>query len=1418
MAVSVDPNARYKKKKDTVSGFTEARRKRQEDEAYSAETLKKQTAEQEEKKKKEAQSKESVATRAKNIAGGVGNFVKDAAIDVKDTAVGAWQGLGDVARGELASNEMEEKTRITTERNKEWSQKFGQASDQQWQDPEFVKAAKAHTAETKKLGEVSKQSQDDLDTAQKVDAKKVAFQSAETFLNVATLGVGTPIKAGGKAVVKQGAKAVAKQTTKQAFKTALKTGGTEAVEQIIKQGGEAALKRAAQEALEETAEKAVVSGGRKLAGNMAKDAAIGGAYGVTQTGKRDPDADLNDYLLNVAFGAGIGAAVPVVGAGGKKVVSSIKGKGTAKVADKVAKEVDPSDVNTIMNKAIDEQSEKYGTTALSRVKNWIGEQIDPYRAAVKVDDEFASANGIKRNKLNSEDSLEDLLRRSAASEREAASLFDSKLVAKLDDGTEVEGSAADLVKKYKGDSDIGREFNNYTNAKFLQEIRAKKPNYQLPQGLDDQKLDDFIREYEARNLDATKDLALKKSVNDMAVDYMERANVITAEEANVIKTAYKYAVPLEKVFPDDLQRPQVTGKNLGSIAKQTVTQRLEQGSDVPLSNSFDTMLNRVYKAVSQGNRAKVAQKLLERAEQGLVKGADVTVTAGNKEARKEIRSQAQVLTKGVKYLQGKVKVDNKQLKQLDRELKLLGLQEERAGAVASTIRESAESIVPLLKENAPKSLDDLSQSYKVKDQLLKAYGYGGIKSYTRRAPEKVFSVEQMAADIHNGGWKQLMELNPSISEATAKSIAKQVLKAPSASGKVLVKEGKLAGKTTTESVLKRMLNSSEADIRAIQKKIETRQPKLAAKLEQVINKKAEIDALKIARTNLKDVTADFMDDPVTGKQMISGVIDGQGFKMEVPPELAKALMGLDQQKLPSVLKALAIIKKPFEVTWTGVLNPVFSAISFALYDTPMSVINSPQGLRTLGPKAVVESIKSIKSSSEFQRRLAAEGARPYGGSGASSFIKPTAKSIAAQRNILQNIKYTATNPEVALSKLDIWGGKLANATRTRTARAAYDDTLRIAKKAAKENGIPFDKADPILQKRAMENAALAYRSIMPDFDTMSNLTRQINSVVPFFAASTAGTRSFGKALRRDPLGTGIKALSLGVIPTVGVTAYSLASPQGQAFYDEMEKTSPRTLDDNMIVVLPGAHKDDKTGEWKGIIKIPLAPEFRAINRTTWRETRAAVGKGEGPAVSHVAWSLFDAVTGGVRSSQNPLIDTVRILAGEDPRTGERIIKGDMANLPQSEQTYDTTSGAAKWLAGKMGTSPIQADKFISQFGIAGQTVKNGGNPVEATAKNIDNRFTGAYGESISRSFYDTYGPIKARRDKASREVTDLVKQGKRNEARRKAEEFNATLGGSFTEFAGKYGGSEDYNADWDEMLNGLFIRTGEQNFDARAKP
>ena len=1402
---------------------TSAWRKRKEERDQAATEASLVANQTDEAAKKAAEDGKNFFEKTGDVAGAVGTFVKDAAVDVKDTAVGAFTGTKNVFEGSAATSDNLKRTEARVAISKESNQKLQDAMGSEYDNPKSKKwdspEIKAIIDDgEKQISNFDKQNKDAIDNnnknfkeSQAVDTRKVAFQAAETFLTVATLGIGTPIKAGIKAGVKQGAKAVANQSAKKAFETAVKVGGADAVRQIIRQGGQAAIKKAAQETLEAGTKAVAKSTGQRLAAAAGKDSLIGAAYGVTLTGREadysdgnaENDPALSDYLLNIAFGAGIGAVIPVAGAGIKKgfqaTKGAVKGKPGVKVAktapktqssevvqvvdkttgektfyripsdqrDNVVSGIDnvrdgsatagqvingkvthvtarspedmakrgfkdggvynsgESDVNAMMNQGVDEQSTKYGINAMTRVKNWVGDQVNPYRALAKIDDAYAKATGKPRHMLEASNNLEDLARRSAVSERQAAAMFYKELdVPSINGGKDKVLTASDLIKKYKGDSPEGLEFNNYTNSKFDLEFRAKnKGNKRIQRNYTDEQLQSFVDNYESRNPAARQDLATKKSVNDMAVDYMADSGAISRAEANQIKSAYKNAVPLERIFPDDLARPEVTGKNVGSIAKQTVIQKLEGGSDIPLSNSFDTMLNRVYKAVSQGNRAKLAQKMLERSEMGLISGSKVSTTGANKEARNTLREQSQLISKGVRNLTNKTKVSNRQIRSIASELQKLNKQ--------------------------------------------------GLQ-----------------VSLKKGGKNPLPGFTPEVLDKLVKTKGKS---------------------TTSRQFFKALVEADPADLEVIRKKIATRQPKLASKLDDVANIRREIDALKVVKTTIKEVTAEFGDDPTTGKQIISGLIDGEQYKMEVPPAIAKAIQGLDSKKLEGVLKVFAIIKKPFEVTWTGVFNPVFAVTSFLVYDTPMSIINSPRGRQVFSAKAVAESFKSINSGSKFQKALAKEGARPYGGSGASSFVKPDAKMIAAQRSILTQIGHLGKNPEVLVSRVDIFGGKLANATRTRVARSEYDSLLKIAK----NNG--EDIASEAVQKRAMEGAALAYRTIMPDYDTMSHLTRQLNSVIPFYAASLAGTRSFGQAIRRDPRNTLIKAGTVGLLPTIGVTAYNLMSPTGQDFYQDMQDSgNTRTLDDNLVVVLPGASKDDKTGEWSGVIKIPLAPEFRAINQTTWRSVTGMMG-GKGPDASHVALSLFDTITGGVRTSQNPLLTTYGILAGQDPQTGEQLIKGNMANLPKEEQMYEWTSGAGKFVGGVLNTSPIQGDKILSQFGLVGQTAKNEGKPVEAVVENVINRVTGAYGESAANSFYKTYSPLKSKRTAISAEITSLIKQGKRNEARTKANEYNESLRGTFASFDEKYGTSEARDPGWNDLMNGLTIKTSDSGFNARAK-
>lgn len=1389
MGAYVDPTERRKKRASLLSSSWDEHIKAQQD------ALKLNAAKIQQQALADSQNGTSQNKKPDNrnifekVLGGVGNFVKTAATDVKDSAVGAYQGIHDVVAGDVQSHNALDLSnkRHATEKpfNDKMNALLGNAPDitslspdkqKQWQQlRQQRQQALDQFDKQNNFDTVQKNARDAGVKANKVNALKTGAQAADTFLNAATLGAGTLVKAPLEAGVKQAGK--------QIFENIVKHGGVDAVNELIKAGGEKVAKVAAQHAIE--------TGGKKLAASAGKDALLGAGYGAVQTAEHDPHAQLKDYLINSAFGAGVGGAVPIAGAGLKKGLKTVVGKAADKTAmlDGKAAPTDTADVNAIMNKAIDEQSGKYDNGVLGKLKNWVGDQVDPFRSLAKIDKAYAKSQGIKHSDLAAGQSLEDLARRSAASEREAAGLFETK--------TSTGQSAKDLVMKYGGDSHAGQEFNNYTNAKFDLEFRQKHPGQAIMPNLSDKQLQDFTTSYEQRNPQALKDLATKKEVNNMAVDYMVKSGALSKAEGDVIKGSYKNAVPLERVFPDNLQRPQITGKNIGSIAKQTVVQRLVGGSDIPLSNSFDTMLNRVYKAVSQGNRAKLAQKILERAQQGHI-DANLLVGAGNKEVRMMARNQIRDLNKGIRYLSKRITINNRQARRLQSELDKLnaaGLKT-KLGESAPTKAEMPTKTVTIktvaahIKDNAPKTLDDLKQSYLVKHALQKEYGKG----------EK--AIQQMAADVVNGGWTQLMALNKNINKKTAMSIADQILKKPSIrEGSIKVTEGYAGRVPSTKKLVENLINRPSSEILRIQKKIATREPKLAAKLDEIVNYKTKIEANQAAKTDMKDVIIESQDASTTGKQTISGLINGEKFTLELPPDVAKSLQGLDQQKLQGVLKALSLVKKPFEVAWTGILNPVFAGMSFAFYDTPMSVINSPQGWKTLAPKAVMESLKSISSKSEFQQKLAHEGARPFGGSGASAFTRPDAKALAAQRNILSSIKYTASHPEVALSKLDVWGGKLANMTRTRVARAAYDDAIKKG----------------LGEKAAMENATLAYRTIMPDFDTMSNLTRQINSIVPFYAASLAGTRSLGKALARDPVNTSAKLMALGIMPTVGITAFNLMQPAGQQYYADMQANgNTNDLDNNMVVVLPGASKDPQTGIWSGVIKVPLAPEFRAINQSTWRGVQGMMG-GQGPSASKVALSLFDSVTGGVRTSENPLITTQKILAGQDPRTGKRLVDGSMADLPLNEQYYATTSDAGKKLGGLLHTSPIQADKILGEFGLAGGTAKNGGRPIKAITDNVGNRFTGSYGEKASSAFFDAYTPAKAERDRTSKQINDLLLQGKKNQAARIADEYNQNLAKRFHHFFVTYSDSPAYDKSWNQLLDTLPISTSEKSFNTRIK-
>lgn len=347
-----------------ASSWMERKRQELEEAQYTPEELKKK------KEEEEGKGRSNIAK--------VGHFFKEAALDVKDSAVGTWQGFGDIGRGVRGGESLDEITDEQMEMTKRHSQEMrdilGDAEsakdlkgDKKKQWDEYVKRSNKEREEFKARTEPArKEALEDMDTLQNLDEKKLAFQAADTALNVLTLGV----TSAPKAVAKQGIKVAVKSAMKQA----VKTGGTEVLEQLIKEGGEQAVKQIVKEGGESLL--------KKMAKGAAKDALLGAGYGVTQTGKRNPDAEWEDFAKGVAIGGTLGgvagAVTPAIGAAYKKVRAAGVEKKTAQA---MAKETDrlaamtPDEYASEMGVTVEQAKTELADMATSSVEQIVDKGI-----------------------------------------------------------------------------------------------------------------------------------------------------------------------------------------------------------------------------------------------------------------------------------------------------------------------------------------------------------------------------------------------------------------------------------------------------------------------------------------------------------------------------------------------------------------------------------------------------------------------------------------------------------------------------------------------------------------------------------------------------------------------------------------------------------------------------------------------------------------------------------------------------------------------------------------------------------------------------------------------------------------------------------------------------------------------------------
>ncbi len=531
-------------------------------------------------------------------------------------------------------------------------------------------------------------------------------------------------------------------------------------------------------------------------------------------------------------------------------------------------------------------------------------------------------------------------------------------------------------------------------------------------------------------------------------------------------------------------------------------------------------------------------------------------------------------------------------------------------------------------------------------------------------------------------------------------------------------------------------------------------------VEQLKNDYKQTDA---QRQQTFDNLVNVRQDSPTGKNLITGQLDGEKFAIEAAPDFSKALGLLNQSQAKDMfmtaVKGGADIQKSL---FTGVFAPVFQAVN-AVKNQGIMFTNA-RGLSPFGARAIAS---VFKPGGQFMQELKMRGARPETFTQAVSDAAITAEQIASKKGLGSKVRYAKNQPVMAAKdffrSLNRFGAFLGNTQRKQVAKGAYLNAVN--------RDIP--------KEEALNVAAQAYNDVLGNFNRVSTLAKSAEPIMLYSGATQAGLRSVFTAMRDRPIETGAKMAGL-VTTLGGFGSLSLSSQAGQDYYKDMyENKQAYNVDNYITYVAPWAKRDEKTGKWSGIFKTPIAPDFRPLNKAI-NEQVYKVSNGQGVDPAEVAKGIFNFSTGGVLAetdgstnitpagiwNNNPGVRIAYAKAGVDIDTGEAIPKEDNAN----------TSQAGKTLGGVLGISGNQADKIIKQGGLSAKVIQGkSDNPAAAVAESFSNQFSGAY--SSNKMIQDKLTTSIESKSKVSDQITEALKKRDYKKANKLANTYNKEVDG-----------------------------------------